>query len=101
MKVGLRNPGSDWSTRINHDTIVYQYRAWSQRPRIVPVHYTHSVTRCRPIRAPVLTNQSPYMKALDQYEGIKEKEKEQLAHLEQCKQRTKVGERERGGKKTS
>ena len=39
----------DWSAWVNHNTIVYQYRSWSQRRRIVPAHYTHSVIQCRPI----------------------------------------------------
>ena len=43
--VGLRNRGSDWSTRVHHKTIVYQYRSCTQCRCIVPVHYTHSVTR--------------------------------------------------------
>ena len=43
------NPGSDWSTRVHHNIIVYQYRPRTQRRCIVPAHYTHSVVQCGPI----------------------------------------------------
>ena len=37
-----RNPTSDWSRqRINHNTIVYQYQAWSQWHCIVHQHTMH------------------------------------------------------------
>ena len=35
--------------RVNHNTIVYQYRSCTQHPCTVPAHYTHSVIQCRPI----------------------------------------------------
>ena len=59
-KVGLSPIGSnDWSTRVNHNTIVYQYRSWSRCHCIVPVHRTHSVMVCRPItRGPGLRSPS-------------------------------------------
>ena len=41
--------GSDWSTRFNHNTTVYQYRPCTQRRFVVPAHYTHSVIQRRPI----------------------------------------------------
>ena len=53
---GSTTGSCDWPTRANHNTIVYQYRSCTQRPCIVPAHYTHythSVIRCRPIRAGV------------------------------------------------
>ena len=37
---------TDWSTRVNHNTIVYQYRSCTQCRCIVPAHYTHSVIQC-------------------------------------------------------
>ena len=45
---GCAIPTTDWSpvsTRVNHNTIVYQYRSCSQRHCVVPepAHYTHSV----------------------------------------------------------
>ena len=46
---------TDWSTRVNHNTIVYKYRACTstQCRCILPAHYAHSVIQCRPItRAP-------------------------------------------------
>ena len=42
VKVGLTATGSDWSTRVNHNTTVYQYRPCTQRHCIVPAHCTHS-----------------------------------------------------------
>ena len=45
--------GSDWSTRFDHNSMVYQYMACIQWRCIVPAHYTHSVIVVRPIRAPV------------------------------------------------
>ena len=46
--VGLTaNRPSDWSTRFNHNTIVYQYRSCTQCRCIVPAHYTHSGIQCR------------------------------------------------------
>ena len=50
-KLGPRNRGSDWSTRVNHNTIVYRYRSCTQCHLVVPAHYTHSIIQCRPIRA--------------------------------------------------
>ena len=51
--LGLRNRGSDWSTRLNHNTIVYQYRPCTQRHCVVPAHYTHSDIQRRPIKQPL------------------------------------------------
>ena len=46
--LGLTATGSHWvTTRVNHDTIVYQYRSCTQCRCIVPAHCTHSVIQCR------------------------------------------------------
>ena len=52
---GTRAPSTtgscDWSTHINHNTIVYQYWLCTQCRCVVPAHFraTHAVIRCRPI----------------------------------------------------
>ena len=49
--VGMCNRGSDWSTRVNHNTSVYQYRLCYRMPLYCTGAPSRSVTLCRPIRA--------------------------------------------------
>ena len=50
LPLGLRYQLRLVTIRVNHNTIVYQYRTWSQCPCIVPAHYIHAVIRRRPMR---------------------------------------------------
>ena len=46
-------------TRVDHNSIVYQYMSCTHCRCIVPAHYTHSVIQCRPIRGPGLRSPLP------------------------------------------
>ena len=64
----LTATGSHWSTRVNHNTLMYQYRACTQCHCSVPAHYTHS---CNVQNAVVLYQRTIHIQShgVDQSEG--------------------------------
>ena len=49
LALGMCNRGSDWSTRVNHNTLVYQYRLCYTMPLYCTGALSRSISQCRPI----------------------------------------------------